>query len=114
MLKHTLLSFKSEVDLHIVGSPTSEAGGGKAVIKWNLVVTEKDDRAVFSVKVPNQTIETSVWRYNEDTDEEYEEEITLHVENIKVDDRLNASYFSTLELKPKRLELWGTFANLLF
>lgn len=114
-----MTSFETQVELSIVGSHEFTGGSGKAKIKWNFEIEMRNYGIKdISITVPDQSIKTVVTKYNEETDEEYEEEVTLELKNIKVDSTLSGyekltSYLSG-GIYPKELEVWRDLATLSF
>lgn len=108
-----MYSFTTDgVDLDIIGSSNAEAGGGSCSIKWTL---ELEIRSYgikdIMIRVPDQTITTSVWRYDEETDEEYPEDITIELKDVKVE---NDSSMTHGETFPKKVEIYQGKATVEF
>jgi len=99
-----MYEFTTEIELDITGSHNIQSGGGKTKLKWKLELEMREyGIKSFTVIVPDQTITSEVWRYNDETDEEYQEEITIELKDVKVD---HSSCSGLQGLLPDRLEIW--------
>lgn len=112
-----MFEFETEVQLNITGSTLREAGSGKVKVKWVFEMEMRSNGIKdFSVSVPDQTITTFVERYDEETDEEFAEEITLELKNVKAETSFSHSSkdIKYLHLIPERLEVFGNKYELVF
>lgn len=99
-----MYTFKTEVQFNITGSHNQQPASGKTLIEWTVDIEMREyGIKSFGLSVPDQEITTMVWKYNEETDEEYEEELTLQVKDVKI----HVSDCARLDgLAPVKLELW--------
>lgn len=105
-------TFTTEVDMDIIGDHVTEPASGKIDIKWQLDLEMREYGVKsFSITVPDQEITATVTKYNEETDEEYEEDITVKLENVETELNTNGHYDS---LYPDRLEIHMNRATLEF
>lgn len=107
-----MYEFTTDIELQITGSHNVESGGGDTKIKWKLELEVREyGIKSFIVIVPDQTITSAVWRYNEETDEEYQEDVTIELKDVKV----NVADCSRLDgLQPVELEIYHGRATLEF
>lgn len=106
-----MYEFTTEVDINIIGSHNIQSGGGKTKIKWKLELEMREyGIKSFIITVPDQVVTSDVWRYNEETDEEYAETETIELKDVDVE--LDNNVLD--QLFPIRLELWQGIARLEF
>lgn len=107
-----MYEFTSTVDIDIIGSHNVQSGGGTTKVKWTLELEmRKYGVQSFIIVVPEQVVTSDVWRYNEETDEEYQEEVSITIKDVKVD----VSSCSMMQgLYPTKLEIYQGKATLEF
>ena len=107
-----MYEFTTEVDIDIIGSHNIQSGGGKTKIKWKLELEMREyGIKSFIITVPDQVVTSDVWRYNEETDEEYQEEVSVELKDVKID---TGSMSGLYELSPCKLEVYQGKATLEF
>lgn len=78
-------TFNTEVDIEITGNELENPANGKATIAWGMEIEARNWGVKnFSIIVPEQTITCVVERFDFDTEEETEEEITLEIKDVIV------------------------------
>lgn len=108
-----MYTFKTEVQLDITGSHNQEPASGKVFIEWTVDIEMREyGIKSFGLSVPDQEVTTVVNKYNEETDEEYEEEITLKLKDVKIEYQDNSILPSGLY--PLKLEVYQNTAILEF
>lgn len=78
-------TFNTEVDIEITGNELENPANGKATIAWGMEIETRNWGVKnFSIIVPEQTVTCVVERFDFDTEEETEEEITLEIKDVIV------------------------------
>jgi hypothetical protein len=112
-------TFETEVELSIIGDNIVKPGNANVKIKWNLEI-EMRNYGVKGIMIyaPDQTLEFTITRYNEETDEEEETTETFEFKDIKIEGQYrNIEGFESVlhsGIYPKGMELWKNKTTLFF
>lgn len=107
------MRFFTGVEVQITGNHKEKSGSGKAQVEWHLEMEAREwGVKSFMITVPDQKITLMVDRYNEETDEEYEEEVTIDVVGCKTE--FDDCKINTTVVAPTRLEKYYDKFELLF
>lgn len=105
--------FLSKVDFTIFRK--GEGGGGECAVQWELNVQgDCDGLDGFAITVPDQKITTSIWKYDEETDEEWQEPIVFEIKDAKALTCMKGGDARFNQLKPARLEIFNNDVKLVF
>jgi len=104
--------FSTEIEIQQIGSHNSEPFTGKDYVAWNLDLEVRGYGVKnFAITAPDQNITLIVTKYNEETDEEYEEEVTLQLKDIEVETEFNQGLYGLI---PQRMVIYNGKATLEF
>ena len=103
--------FTTEVELIVTGTHKVMGFSGDVSLLWTLEVESTGEDVEFVVKVPDQTVTCNAWFYDEETDEEFQQEVNVELKNVIAD--VGSSSIKQ-GLRPFRLDIFQKEMRVVF